>query len=57
MNYLQKIIHNKNTNTSKTMTTSGTLTPVNGSLASLKKYQKNKKSTINLSAKPLKTLG
>lgn len=39
------------------MTHSGTLTPVNGSLASLKKYQKNKKSSINLSAKPLKTLG
>jgi hypothetical protein len=57
MNYLEKIIHNKNSNNIKTMTHSGTLTPINGSLASLKKYQKNKKSSINLSAKPLKTLG
>jgi hypothetical protein len=39
------------------MTHSGTLTPVSNSLANFKKNNKNKKSSINLSAKPLKTLG
>jgi len=35
---------------------SGTMTPL-ASLNSLKKNQSNKKSTINLTSKPLKTLG
>jgi hypothetical protein len=39
------------------MTHSGTLTPAVSSLANLKKNNnKNKKSTINLSGKPIKTI-
>lgn len=55
MNYLEKIVTNKHT-TSKNMQTLGTLTPMAGSLASLKKHQKHKTSTVNLTSKPLKTM-
>lgn len=46
---------NKNT-TSKNLTYAGNSTPLAGSLASLKKHQNNKKSTINLTSKPIKTM-